>query len=183
MWVWMTGLTNRSCLKPSIGEHWMITLIHPQTTVFFVTPVSIHQWLWRCAVLFFKVIPQITRSHMTKNFTQFDPNWAVPDSNSSLNSPVALKWYTKLEVAYKGCCIVFQGHLPNLRLHRTKNRQFWFKFSISRLYLLFEFTNGFAWCMETLSALLTLCEGNPPVTNGLALQGDSNMELWCFLNC
>ena len=28
----------------------------------------------------------------------FDPNWAFPDCNSSLNSPMGLKWWTKLGV-------------------------------------------------------------------------------------
>ena len=30
---------------------------------------------------------------------KFDPVWAFPDSKSSLNSPMATKWCTKLEVA------------------------------------------------------------------------------------
>ena len=30
---------------------------------------------------------------------EFDPDWAFPDCNSSLNSPMATKWCTKLEVA------------------------------------------------------------------------------------
>ena len=29
----------------------------------------------------------------------FDPNWAFPDCNPSLNSPMVLKWCTKLNVA------------------------------------------------------------------------------------
>ena len=29
----------------------------------------------------------------------FDPNWAFSDCNSSLNSPMVMKWCTKLEVA------------------------------------------------------------------------------------
>ena len=33
------------------------------------------------------------------------------------------------------------------------------------------------------SALLTICEGNPPVTSGFALQRASAAELWCFLWC
>ena len=37
--------------------------------------------------------------------------------------------------------------------------------------------------METLSALLAFCEGNPPVTCGLPSQRDSNTELSCFLGC
>ena len=127
-----------------------------------VTLVWIHIWWWnnayslmmlrRGALLFLKVIHQISRSHGSKKrqiwprlgvsglllkfkFTngyemlhkawssieevpycfsrssvkfqghtalksvEFDPDWAFPDSNSSLNSPMATKCYTKLEVA------------------------------------------------------------------------------------
>ena len=74
-----------------------------------VTPVWIHTWWWndsqslmflrRGALLFFKVICQISRSHHPQKFVDFDPNWAFPDCNSSLNSPMATKWCTKLEVA------------------------------------------------------------------------------------
>ena len=38
---------------------------------------------------------------------EFDPDWAFPDCNSSLNSPMATKWCTRLEVALKRCPIVF----------------------------------------------------------------------------
>ena len=127
-----------------------------------VTLVWIHIWCWndayslmmlrRGALLFFKVIRQISRSHGSKKrqiwprlgvsglYLQFeftngyemmhkawsnieeepycfwrssvkfqghtalksvkiDPDWAFPDWNSSLNSPMATKWCTKLEVA------------------------------------------------------------------------------------
>ena len=73
-----------------------------------VTPVWIHIWWWndtyslmllrRGALLFFKVIRQISRSHGAK-IAEFDPDWAFPDCNSSLNSPMAMKCCTKLEVA------------------------------------------------------------------------------------
>ena len=73
-----------------------------------VTPVWIHIWWWndtyslmllrRGALLFFKVIRQIWRSHGAK-IAEFDPDWAFPDCNSSLNSPMAMKCCTKLEVA------------------------------------------------------------------------------------
>ena len=43
-------------------------------------------------------------------------NWAFPDCNSSLNSPMATKWCTKLEVEYKRCPIVFQGHMSNCKV-------------------------------------------------------------------
>ena len=136
----------------------MIPLIRFRT----VTPVWIHIWRWndaqsltllgRGALLYFKVICQISRPHWTKNrrfpselgvsglhlqfeFTNgykmmhkawsstgevpycfpmlffkcqghtgqkvadFDPNWAFPHCNSSLNSPMTLQWCTKLNVA------------------------------------------------------------------------------------
>ena len=59
------------------------------------------------ALLFFKVIRQISRSH---TIVEFDPNWVFPDCNSSLNSPMAMKCCTKLETAKERCPIVFQGH-------------------------------------------------------------------------
>ena len=37
---------------------------------------------------------------------EFNPNWAFPDWNSGLNSPMGTKWCTKLEVAQKRCPIV-----------------------------------------------------------------------------
>ena len=148
-----------------------------------VTPVWIHVWWWddaysliilrRGALLFFKVIRQISRSHGSKNcriwprlgvsglwlqfeFTngyemmqkacssieevpycfarssikfqgrtalkivEFDPDWAFPDCNSSLNSPMATKWCTKLETTQKRCPIVFQGHPSNFKVTRYK---------------------------------------------------------------
>ena len=73
-----------------------------------LTPVWIHIWQWnhahswkqhrRGALLFFKVIRKISRSHGSKN-VEFDPDWAFPDCNSSLNTQMATKWCTKLEVA------------------------------------------------------------------------------------
>ena len=37
--------------------------------------------------------------HMAKKIVDFDPNWAFPDCNSSMNSPMGMKCCTKLEVA------------------------------------------------------------------------------------
>ena len=75
-----------------------------------VTPVWIHIWWWndayslmllrRGALLFFKVIPQISMSRGAKN-RRILPRLAFLDCNSSLNSPMGTKWYTKLEVAYR----------------------------------------------------------------------------------
>ena len=94
-----------------------------------VTPVWIHIWWWndtyslmllrRGALLFFKVIRQISRSHGAK-IAEFDPDWAFPDCNSSLNSPMGTKCCIKLEVAWKRCPIVFQGHPSNFKVTRLK---------------------------------------------------------------
>ena len=51
---------------------------------------------------------------------EFDPNWAFPDCNSSLNSPMAMKCCTKLETAKERCPFVFQGHPSNLKVTRYK---------------------------------------------------------------
>ena len=39
------------------------------------------------------------QGHTAKKIIDFDPNWAFPDCNSSLNSPMATKWCIELEVA------------------------------------------------------------------------------------
>ena len=39
------------------------------------------------------------QGHTALKIVDFDPNWAVLDCNSSLNSPMATKWCIKLEVA------------------------------------------------------------------------------------
>ena len=54
-----------------------------------VTPVWIHIWWWndayslimlrRGALLFFKVMRQISRSHGSKKIVKFNPDWAFPD--------------------------------------------------------------------------------------------------------
>ena len=47
------------------------------------------------------------QGHTVLKIVEFDPDWAFPGCNSSLNSPMATKWCTKLEVAKKRCPIVF----------------------------------------------------------------------------
>ena len=56
------------------------------------------------------------QGHITLKIVEFDPNWAFPDCNSSLNSPMAMKCCTKLETAKKRCPIVFQGHPFNFKV-------------------------------------------------------------------
>ena len=71
---------------------------------------------FRCPIVF---QGQLSNFKVTqdKKIGDFDANWAFPDCNSSLNSPKASKWYTKLDVVWKRCPIVFarssikfQGH-------------------------------------------------------------------------
>ena len=57
------------------------------------------------------------QGHTALKIVEFDPNWAFPDSNSSLNSLMAMKCCTKLETAKERCpiwfsrsSIKFQGH-------------------------------------------------------------------------
>ena len=106
-----------------------------------VTPVWIHIWWWndtyslmllrRGALLYFKVIRQISRSHSAK-IAEFDPDWAFPDCNSSLNSPMAMKCCTKLEVALKRCPIVFEGHPSNFKVTRLF-KHIWPRLGVSGL--------------------------------------------------
>ena len=60
------------------------------------------------------------RGHIALKIVEFDSNWAFPDCNSSLNSPMAMKCCTKLETAKKRCPIVFQGHPSNFKVTRDK---------------------------------------------------------------
>ena len=39
------------------------------------------------------------QGHTWQKISDFDPNWAFPDCNSSLNSPMATKWCAKLEAS------------------------------------------------------------------------------------
>ena len=72
-----------------------------------VTPVWIHQRLrpdaqslkqHKRGALFFSRSSIKFQGHTAQNIANFDPNWKFPDCNSSLNSPMALKWWTKLNV-------------------------------------------------------------------------------------
>ena len=51
---------------------------------------------------------------------EFDPDWAFPTCNSSLNSPMAMKCCTKLETAKERYPTVFQGHPSNFKVTRDK---------------------------------------------------------------
>ena len=60
------------------------------------------------------------QGHTPLKIVEFDPNLAFPDCNSSLNSPMAMKCYTKFETAKERCPILFQGHPWNFKA--TKNK-------------------------------------------------------------
>ena len=61
------------------------------------------------------------QGHTALKIVEFDLNWAFPDCNSSLNSPMAMKCCTKLETAKERCPIVFQGHPSKFKVtwHKT----------------------------------------------------------------
>ena len=61
------------------------------------------------------------QGHAAPKIVEFNPNWAFPDSNSSLNSPMAMKCCTKLETAKERCPIDFQGHPLNFKVTRDKS--------------------------------------------------------------
>ena len=60
------------------------------------------------------------QGHTALKIVEFDPKWAFPDCNSSLNSPMAMKCCTKLETAKERCPIVFQGQPSNFKVTRYK---------------------------------------------------------------
>ena len=63
------------------------------------------------------------QGHTALKIVEFDPKWAFPDCNSSLNSPMAMKCCTKLETAKERCPVVFQGHPSNFKVTRYKTSQ------------------------------------------------------------
>ena len=56
------------------------------------------------------------QGHTGQKIANFDPNWAFLDCNASFNSPMGLKWCTKLDVVQKRCPIVFQGYPSNFKI-------------------------------------------------------------------
>ena len=56
------------------------------------------------------------QDHTGRKIADFEQNLALLDCNSIYNGPMAMKWGTKLEVAYKRCPIVLKGHLSNFKV-------------------------------------------------------------------
>ena len=102
-----------------------------------VTPVWIHIWRWndvhsliwhkRGVLLFFKLIRQISGSHGTK-IPDFDLNGAFPGCNSSLNSPMALKWCAKFNAVKKRRPIDFQCYSSNFKVTRAEKSKILIQF-------------------------------------------------------
>ena len=67
---------------------------------------------WRSSIKF--------QGHTGQKIAHFDPNWAFPPCYCSLNSQMAMKWCTKLEVAYRRCPIIFQSHPSNFKVMQDK---------------------------------------------------------------
>ena len=86
--------------------------------------------------------------HTALKIVEFDPNWAFPDCEFRLNSPMATKWCTKLEVAWKRCPIVFQGHPSNCKVTRQKNRRFWPKLGVSGINSSLNSPITTTWCTK-----------------------------------
>ena len=91
-------------------------------------------WYRRGTLLFSNGIHQISRSYRIK-YRQLRPELSVSRLQLSLNSPMDLKWCTKLDVVQK-CPIVFQGHPSNFTVIQDKTwaekSSNWIQFEITR---------------------------------------------------
>ena len=77
---------------------------------------------------------QIVKSHGTKKIPNFDQIWAFPDCNSSLNSPMVLKWCTQLEISQKKHPIVLQCNHTSFKVTR--------RWKTNHLALIWVFPHG-----------------------------------------
>ena len=73
----------------------------------------------RCLIVF-QGDPSNFKVTRDKKIADFDPSLAFPDCDSISNSQMAIKWCTKLEIAYKRCPIGFQGHPSYFKVTRDK---------------------------------------------------------------
>ena len=93
------------------------------------------------------------QGHTALKIAEFDPDLAFPDCNSSLNSPMATKLCTKLEVAQKRCLLFCKVILQISRSHSSKNRWIWPKLAVSGLWLKFEITDGYEMMHKAWSSI------------------------------
>ena len=120
------------------------------------------------------------QGHTALKIVEFDPNWAFPDCNSSLNSPMAMKCCTKLETAKERCPIVFQGHPSNFKVTRDKTSPILTQIGRFRTIGRSQLSNP---SDLHCSTLLALCERNILLTGGFPSEGVSIAELWCSSWC
>ena len=103
-----------------------------------------------------------------KKIANIYPNWAFPSSDSSLNSPMDLKWCTKLDVVSKRCLILFFEVVHQIsRSHGLINRRFesnlskitglvaaitslWFALLCDEYLLITVFDSKYWWTMKWL---------------------------------
>ena len=74
----------------------------------------------------------------------FHPNLVFPDCNSSLNSPMAMRWCTNLKLHRRVALLFFNIIRQISRSPGTKNRRFWPEFGVSRTC-----NSSFTWSMAT----------------------------------
>ena len=71
---------------------------------------------------------------VTKVEIIFAQIWLFPDRDSSLNSQMAVKCWTKFEVTKKRYLIVFLGHPSNFKVIRAEKSMIWsFEFNLSKI--------------------------------------------------
>ena len=77
---------HRGRVSGTQGQRWWVLLLLGTAG----PPTPVPYWSSRSSVEF--------QGHMAIKIIDFDPDWVFPDCHSSLNWPMALKWFTKLEV-------------------------------------------------------------------------------------
>ena len=96
----------------------------------------------RGAILFFKVIRQISRSHRATICNIFYPNWVFPDCTSGLNSLMVTNDAQSFKGHTRGAIFFFKVICQISRSPGPKKRQFDSDLSVSRKQLQFEFMDG-----------------------------------------
>ena len=113
----------------------------------YILRIGVLDWYIHCARVWYEIIKIVEHSfdryrilfwnfeictisikfqgHTGQKITNFDSNWAFLDCNSSLNSPMGLKWCTTLDVVQKRCLIVFRGHPSNFKVTWTAKSMIW----------------------------------------------------------
>ena len=83
-----------------------------------------------CFFGFFLNHPSNFKFTWDQKITNFDPNCEFPHRYSILNSPMAVKWCTKLDIVYKRCPFVFRGHPSNFKVTWSEKSTIWIQFLV-----------------------------------------------------